>query len=120
MGATILIWPRGGRTSSAPIRRSAHRLMDPRVDDARDVVVDDGMALDAEGLRKRRLRALQGLRAAIEAASVDMADLVVELERARARAAARLARENIRTFRNQLELLDLLEAERPLHTPERR
>jgi hypothetical protein len=117
MGATILIWPGVGRTSPAPTRsRSARHLMDEPVDGGRDVAVD-GMAAEAgEGLRERRLRALQGLRAAIEAGLVDMTDLLVELERSRARAAARLARENIRTFRDQLELLDLLEAERPPHT----
>jgi hypothetical protein len=115
MGATILIWP-GGRPSPAPTYGSAHYLADEPVDGARDVAVD-GVATEAgEGLRERRLRALEGLRATIEAGMVDMTDLLIELERSQARAAARIARENIRTFRDQLEFLDLLEAERPPHT----
>ena len=119
MGATILVWPGAGRTSPATARGSIQHLTGEPVDGGRDAAVA-GMAADAEeGLRERRLRALRGFRAAIETGLVDMTDLLAELERSRARAAARLARENIRAFRDQLELLDLLEAERPPYTSER-
>jgi hypothetical protein len=119
MGATILAWPGAGRTSPTPTRGSAHHPKGEPMDGGRDAAVA-GMAADAEErLRQRRLRALRGLRAAVERGLVDMTDLLAELERSRARAAARLTRENIRAFRDQLELLDLLEAERPPHTSER-
>ena len=121
MSATVLTWPGVvRRTSSELTHRLAHGPTNPQVGGRRCASAVDGTAADAQDLRERRLRALLAFRAVLETALVDVTDLAPELEQSRATTAARLARENLQTFRNQLELLDLLEAERLLPGPERR